>query len=107
MSLREIYSIKLEPFFNQTYMNIVTISDYPKGPLKEIVKKVKSEKLSTKEPNGGKCIFSLLSLKDDNKYMDINEIPKLYAYLKNNHYDITDIKLNWEQNVICFIEYYH
>ena len=111
MSLREIYSIKYEPFFdtkNRKYINITTISQNPKGPLSDLVKRVYREKLSDKEviESEDKCLFSIVSTKNKEKYMMLNELPLLYAFLKNNNYDINHINLKWENRTICFIEYF-
>ena len=38
--------------------------------------------------------------------MNLNELPLLYAFLKNNNYDINHVDLKWEKRTICFIEYF-
>lgn len=111
MSLREIYSVKYEPFFdikNGKYINIISISENPKGILNTQVKRVKKETLSEKEVVGKDetCLFTIMSLKDKEKFMTINELPILYAFLKNNNYIINHIDLKWENKSVCFIEYY-
>lgn len=112
MSLREIYSIKYEPFFDTKigkYINIITISQNPKGPLSSLVKRVYREKLSDKEviESEDKCLFAVMSSKTKKRYMSLNELPMLYAFLKNNNYDINHIDLKWENKTICFIEYFY
>ena len=113
MSLREIYCVKMEPFLDKRinrYINIITISDYPKGPLREKVKRIHKEKLSDKDTNNiedDRCIYTIMSLKNDEQYMTIREITNLYVYLKKNNYDVNDVNLKWEKNVICFIEYFY
>ena len=111
MSLREIYSVKYEPFFDiktGKYINIITISQDPKGPLSSLVRRVYREKLSDKEviESEDKCFFSVMSARNREKYMNLNELPMLYAFLKNNNYDINHIDLKWEDRTICFIEYF-
>jgi hypothetical protein len=111
MSLREIYSVKYEPFFDTKtgkYINIITISQNPKGPLSSLVKKVYREKMNDKEviKSDDKCLFSIMSSINKNKYMTLNELPILYAFFKNNNYDINHINLKWENKTICFIEYF-
>jgi hypothetical protein len=111
MSLREIYSVKYEPFFDTKtgkYINIITISQDPKGPLSSLVRRVYREKLSDKEviESEDKCSFSIMSARNTERYMNLNELPMLYAFLKNNKYDINHIDLKWEDRTICFIEYF-
>lgn len=111
MSLREIYSVKYEPFFDTKagkYINIITISQDPKGPLSSLVRRVYREKLSDKEviESEDKCLFSIISARNKERYMNLNELPMLYAFLKNNNYDINHIDLKWEDRTICFIEYF-
>lgn len=111
MSLREIYSVKYEPFFDSTarkYRNIITISQNPKGPLSSLVRRVYREKLSDKEvvKSEDKCLFSIMSAKNKDRYMSLNELPLLYAFLKKENYEINHIDLKWENRTICFIEYF-
>ena len=111
MSLCEIYSIKYEPFFDSRinkYINILSISEYPKGKLNKIVNKVYKEKLSDKEiiDGNGKCIFVLMSFTKKSQYMLLSEIPSLYAYLKNNNYVINHVDLKWENRTVCFVEHF-
>jgi len=111
MSLREIYSVKYEPFFDtksSKYINIISISQNPKGPLNSLVRRVNREKLSDKQVIEGedKCFFSIMSFRNKERYMNLNELPLLYAFLKNNNYDINHIDLKWENKTICFIEYF-
>jgi hypothetical protein len=111
MTLREIYSVKYEPFFDTTtrkYINIITISKTPKGALSSLVRRVRKEILSDKEviESEDKCFFSIMSLRNKDKYMNLNELPNFYAFLKNNNYDINHIDLKWENRTLCFIEYF-
>ena len=112
MSLREIYSVKYEPFFDTKigkYINIITISQNPKGPLSSLVRRVHKEKLSDKQSIEveDKCLFSIMSARNKERYMTLNELPIFYAFLKNNNYDINHINLKWENKTICFIEYFN
>lgn len=112
MSLREIYSVKYEPFLDKTekkYKNIITISQNPKGPLSSLVKRVYREKMSDKEVNktgDNKCVFSIMSFRQKNTFMTLNDLPLLYAFLKSNNYDINHLNLKWENRTLCFIEYF-
>lgn len=112
MSVREIYSVKYEPFFDtktRKYIKIITISQNPKGPLNSLVRSVYREKLSDKEviESEDKCLFAIMSAKNKERYMNLNELPMLYVFLKNNNYDINHIDLKWEKRTICFIEYFN
>lgn len=111
MSLREIYSVKYEPFFDRTtkkYKNIITISQNPKGPLNSIVNMIHRERLSNKQviESEDKCLYYIKSFRQREKFMALNELPLLYAYLKNNSYEISHVNLKWEDKIICFIEYF-
>lgn len=112
MSLRDIYSIKYEPFFDTKigkYINIITISKTPKGPLNGLIKMIHREKLSNEEviESENKCLFAVMSSKTKKRYMSLNELPILYAFLKNNNYNINHIDLKWEHKTICFIECFY
>lgn len=111
MSLREIYSVKYGPFFDskmKKYLNILTINQEPKGPLNGLVKRVYNERLSNKEiiKDHEKCLFTIMSVKNNKTYMSLQELPMLYAFLKNNNYEINHVDLKWENKTICFIEYF-
>lgn len=110
MTLREIYSVNFEPFFDtktRKYINIITISQNPKGPLNGLVRRVYRENLSDKEVivNEDKCLFTIMSPRNKERYMVLKELPLLYAFLKNNNYYINHMDLKWEDKIICFIEY--
>lgn len=112
MSLREIYSVNIESHLDlriNKYINILVLSDYPRGPLSNQVKKIGKTKLSDKEVinSDQRCIYVLMSLRDKDSYMTIKEIPKFYTYLKNNNYDVNDVNFEWEKKSICFIEYFY
>ena len=112
MSLREIYSLKIEPYLDtirNKYIKILTISDYPKGELSRIVRQVRREKLSDKQviDDNERCIFSLMSLRSEGNFMTLSEIPKLYAFLNNNSYSVNNVEFAWEKDTICFIEYFY
>ena len=47
-----------------------------------------------------------MSARNTERYMNLNELPMLYAFFKNNNYDINHIDLKWEDRTICFIEYF-
>lgn len=112
MSLRDIYSVKIEAHLDMKinkYMNILVINEYPKGPLSKQVKQISKVKLSDKEviDEDQRCIYALMSMRDSGRYMTTKEIPTFYAFLKNNNYDVSDVNLQWEKKAICFIEYFY
>jgi hypothetical protein len=105
------FSLFLEPVldpYSQTYMNIITLSYMPSGPLRSLVKMVSFPKLSpfatnytntNKNINGLRCSYVLLRYPNSNcnrvgagKYGDIymysNDIPAVFSYLRNHGYTI-------------------
>jgi len=92
---------------NNCYKNIVTVNVLPKGPLANIIRKVKLNPLSEfKEPRFQKCALGLLSIRDCNNYgnlMCADEIPELFSFLLENGYKIdTSITKMINNNNISF-----
>jgi hypothetical protein len=95
----------LEPFldsYNKTYLNILTFSGMPKGPLEKMVARINppalSEYQSYSSMSGiGGCMHALLrypksgmgSMKKNNHvYMYADDIPSVLSYLISNGYTI-------------------
>jgi len=85
----------------QTYMNIITLSCMPDGPLGSLVKLKSFPKLSIFSTNGNgngnnninstNCAFVLqryYSSKSTNEYMFADDITAIFSYLTNNGYTI-------------------
>ena len=101
-------SLFLEPILHpyyKTYQQVITLSDIPDGPLKEMVSTISSVKLSPFQVlpitsnNPYNCIFVLCryrtrnhprnsSQKQSNYYMGKDDIPSIFAYLRANGYTI-------------------
>lgn len=77
---------------NQRYMNIVTVSQKPPGPLASFVKRVNFTQLSPfKETNScDKCGLAIASMTNchHHEYMIVDEVPHLFSYLLANGYKI-------------------
>ena len=107
----------LEPIldsYSKTYLNVITFSDMPAGPLKNMVKTMNLPKLSpfldmpsnsTHRGDFG-CTHVLLkypkygfgsTVKSSDAYMMADDIPALFSYLKTHEY-IVDIKLTSMMN---------
>jgi hypothetical protein len=103
------FSLFLEPVldpYSQTYINIITLSYMPAGPLQSLVKMVSFPKLSpfatnnqnkNTNTNGLQCSYVLLryptgngngNYKCDDIYMYSNDIPAVFSYLRSHGYTI-------------------
>ena len=92
----------LEPFLNtyfKTYQNILTLSAMPPGPLKNMVFRMQSPKLSefqTPSPFscGSSCLYVLgrytksVNMNDSDSFMFSDDIPSVLSYLQSNGYII-------------------
>uniref|UniRef100_A0A6C0JWN4 Uncharacterized protein n=1 Tax=viral metagenome TaxID=1070528 RepID=A0A6C0JWN4_9ZZZZ len=94
----------LEPILNtyyQTYMNILTVSNMPAGPLSRMVFPIRVDKLSPFQalPPGASCAFPQCTLaigkytmkpvmNNSDTFMTAEDIPALFSYLETNGYVI-------------------
>jgi hypothetical protein len=105
--------------YTQTYQNIVTLNNIPRGPLANMVCRINTPKLSEFaywSPNtlptrrGGYCIYALSryvctsenrSIKNVDWFMGPQDIPAIFSYLSDNGYKIqTDLtKLIYKSNI--------
>jgi hypothetical protein len=82
----------LEPY-QQIYLNVLTLSGIPKGPLSKMTKQMKVPKLSPFHPFPN-CIYALTRYPNDQKYysndfwMLEEDIPSVLSYLQNHNYKI-------------------
>jgi hypothetical protein len=96
--------VYLEPVLNtyyQNYMNILTVSGMPTGPLSNMVFPIRVDKLSPFQalPQGSSCAFSQCTLaigkyltkpvmNNTDTFMMVEDIPALFSYLETNGYVI-------------------
>ena len=106
--------------FNKCYRKIITINNYPEGPLQKYVSRVANKKLSPFQENTPccprkSCIYIINSISNTyyHNFMTIDEIPELFGFLASNNYIIHD-KLNeiivnssvsFQDPLLCFISY--
>tara|TARA_B100000524_G_scaffold170527_1_gene87286 strand:+ start:1877 stop:2242 length:366 start_codon:yes stop_codon:yes gene_type:complete len=106
--------------FNKCYRKIITINNYPEGPLQKYVSRVANKKLSPFQQNTPcnpikPCIYIINSISNTyyQNYMTIDEIPDLFHFLKCNNY-VIDEKLNeiivnssvsFQDPLLCFVSY--
>ena len=120
-----IYSLVGAPFYderNQCYKKIIRINKFPSGPgpLQQIVKRVRSPRLSqfdTFSYNCGSnafnppCIFVLCNPLSHHQFLTVDELPELMSFLIDNGYkiDTSITKMLMKSNVkpsndlICYI----
>ena len=120
--------------YNQCYKNIVTINLVPQGPLQNLIRRVRLNKLSPFKQAGPcnpiqKCDFALASLsflgygpmnscgKNACNLMTADEIPTLFSYLLSTGYTIdtkitnmlnkSDIRFqtNDSKTLVCVVTY--
>ena len=117
----ELYSLSSIPYYNsivQEYTNILTLNKMPDGPLKDICKQIRQNKLSPFEANTNLCRKPncIIAIKDDTNscgFLCIDDLQNLFEFLINNGYTIdqsitkvfqkTNVKMNGE--LICIIKY--
>ena len=96
----------LEPVLNtycQQYMNILTLSGVPSGPLRELVYTIQPTRLSPFQRRGwlgdDSCIFVLgryhgvkPTMNNTNSFMTSDDIPSVISYLREHGY-VVDTKI--------------
>jgi len=94
----------IEPVLNtyyQTYMNILTVSNMPSGPLSRMIFPIRVDKLSPFQalPPGASCAFPQCTLaigkyvakpimSNTDTFMTAEDIPAVFSYLEKNGYTI-------------------
>jgi hypothetical protein len=92
----------LEPILNtyhQNYMNVLTLSSIPNGPLRELVYAISPEKLSPFQVSSWQCSPSCTyvlgryrnrkpTMNTVNTFMYANDIPSVISFLRANGYTI-------------------
>ena len=99
------FSIYVEPYLNsyyKTYQNIITLSNMPAGPLRQMVARISTPKLSPFQElsplsdNVYGCRYALMryptsngfSIKSRDSFMVDIDVPALLDYLNSNGYHI-------------------
>jgi len=116
-----IYSLESIPYYNsieQEYTNILVINKPAEGPLKEITKRIRLNKLSPFESNTNlcskpNCMMAIVDIENKNQLMCIDNLPNLFEFLINNGYTIDNSvtkvlqksKVTMNKNLICLIQY--
>ncbi len=120
-----MYSLVGAPFYderNQCYKKIIRINKFPSGPgpLKQIVKRVRSPRLSHFDVYSydcgfnafnPPCIFVLCNPLSPHQFLTVDELPELMSFLIDNGYkiDTSITKMLMKSNVkpsndlICYI----
>jgi hypothetical protein len=100
----------------------VTINVIPNGPLRRLVQRIRFPPLSEFKINNNDirnnlCGLALLSLRNNNTIMTVNEIPDLFSFLLARGYKIdtsltkmmnnSDVRFQTDNanKVICFVTY--
>jgi len=113
MTTEVMYDLNIEIINEKNnYIKIITINEQPEGILNELVKRIKSEKLSPFEEDKG-CKYVILNPYNKNQYLEIKDVIVLMNYLQRNSYiiniELTDMmkKVNKSNKELLFyISYY-
>jgi hypothetical protein len=113
-----LYSEPILDQYQNIYLNILTLSGIPKGPLLNMTKRIKVPNLSPFQtfssssnnpfPN---CIYALQQY--PNQWMYEDDLPYIFSYLQNHNYKIEtihNININHSQKnrkQICIFSYNH
>lgn len=98
----KFYEIKLDDMLIQRdkcYRKVLTINKQPEGPLSEIVKLTKREKLSVFKQScspcskSDACMYVILNPSDKNEYLFEEDLAELMTFLVEKGYTI-DTKLS-------------
>jgi len=120
-----MYSLVGAPFYderNQCYKKIIRINKFPQGPgpLQQIVKRVRSPRLSRFDvftdncsinAFNPPCIFVICNPNAPHEFLTVDELPELMSFLIDNGYkiDTSITKMLMKSNVkpsndlICYI----
>jgi hypothetical protein len=121
------FSLYSQPYYDpylQCYKNIITLNTIPNGPLRQLTRQIKLNRLSPFQVEGPcnpiqKCALALVNLKysneKNNNLMTPDEIPNLFTFLTKNGYQIEtqltimmnqcEVKTN-NNRLICNVTYY-
>lgn len=103
-------ALYLEPILDpktKEYMNVLTLDNYPEGPLQELVKQMRLQELSEfKKSSRYGCKYVLMS-EDKHRYLISEDIPFIFSYLRTNGYTIEMDLTNLYKNnyLVCIFTY--
>ncbi len=116
--MNQTYSINSKIYYNQIhhcYEKIIVIDRKPIGPLKNIVKPLKTPKLSPFQTSSSPCyrnnVCSLAIYNPNNTHelLTPNSLPILISYLRSNKYiinfQLTNTLTEQTNNLIFYISY--
>lgn len=92
-------TMSLEPILDplsKTYIEVITFSYMPPGPLSNMVKHISAKRLSEFQIHPIYCSFVLLRYPVSNccvcldNYMTVDDIPSVFSYLQSNGYIIQE-----------------
>jgi hypothetical protein len=117
ISSTQVYTLTIKPYYNnqannQYYTHIIEINKEPRGPLKQLVKKLNRPKLSpfnsntySNNPcdNTSACIYAITDIAHPTELMCISKISDLYQFILQNSeiYTIDDklAKMLYKANI--------
>jgi len=113
------YTISSQTYYddiNQCYKNILTVDREPTGPLTQIVKTLRTPRLSPFNLPGPccevkGCIVAIYRVNNTNELMTPDDIPTLFGFLTQNGYTINtalttmmnESQVKMTNKLICFI----
>jgi hypothetical protein len=89
----------LEPILDplsKTYIEVISLSDMPPGPLSNMVKHISAKRLSEFQIHPTHCSFVLLRYPVSSccvcldNYMKVDDIPSVFSFLQSNRYIIQE-----------------
>ena len=97
--------------FNKCYKKIITINNYPEGPLQKYVSRIANKKLSPFQQNTPccphkPCIYVINSISNTyyHNFMTPDEISDLFGFLLCNNYTIYFLAFMFYTNLNSFIK---
>jgi hypothetical protein len=117
----QLYSLESIPYYdsiNQSYRNILSINKAPIGPLKDITRNIKLNKLSPFDTHNNdycrsSCVIGVTKIDNKNELMCVEETSDFFQFLLTNGYTIdTSITkilqkshIRTKGNLICMFQY--
>jgi|TARA_Y100000768_G_C23989817_1_gene691570 hypothetical protein len=111
------YNISSNVYYNsidQCYRKIIVIDRYPEGPLQDIVKALRTPKLSSFQTTSSccptdTCAYAVYNPNNVSELLFESYLPLLITYLETNgytiNYDLTNTVKSETNNVILYFSY--